>query len=182
MLIEYLPKCLGMVLQQNPLKAHHSCMQKKIWFDRLIINVSMFWWDTSKWSLNHKNIFNFYSLPNFNCFLKAFFCWAFSLSLYLLTISLAKEKHLTVIYNLTIFSRHKDWHSFDIGTSQFSTMLHHKLFTRGEVSTSSTILSTGRLVVLSLFVFILNDNSDTSAILTTEELGVHSPPLESEKI
>jgi hypothetical protein len=67
---------------------------------------------------------------------------------------------------LTTFSRHKDWHSFEVSISQFSIMLHHKFLTRGKVITLFTIVSTGRRVTLSLSVCFLNSNSATSAMLT----------------
>ena len=101
--------------------------------------------------------------------------------MYLLTISLAKEKDLILIYDLTIFSKHKDWHSFDISTSPFSIMLHHKLFKREEIKSSYTILSTyrrPRRVILSLFVCFLKTNSDNSS----HEWRGQSQPLDSEKM
>ena len=105
--------------------------------------------------------------------------------MYLLTISLAKEKDLTLIYDLTIFSKHKDWHSFDISTSPFSIMLHHKLFKREEIKSSYTILSTyrrPRRVILSLFVCFLKTNSDNSAMLVTHEWRGQTQPLDSERM
>ena len=94
----------------------------------------------------------FSSLAIFSSFLNAFFFGVPWLSLYLFTISLVNEKHLTVTYNLTTFSRHKDWHSFEVSTTQFSIMLHHKCFTREEVITLFTIVSTGRRVIVFICV------------------------------
>ena len=59
-------------------------------------------------------------------------------------------------------------------------MLHHKFFTREEVITSFTIVSTGRWVTLSLSVCFLNSNSATSAMLTIHEWGDQSPPLDKD--
>ena len=61
----------------------------------------------------------------FNYFRKALFFDTFILSLYLLTMSFANEKHLTLIYNLIKFSKRNDLHSLEISMSQFSTMLSH---------------------------------------------------------
>ena len=49
--------------------------------------------------------------------------------------------------------------------SQFATILHHKLFTWDEANTSFTILSTGRRIVLSLFVCFLKTISLASITL-----------------
>ena len=70
----------------------------------------------------------------------------------------------------------------EISVSQLFKMLHHKLFTREEVKTSITILSTGRRVTLSLFVCFLKTNSDASAMLITHGWGDQSPPLDKEEI
>ena len=61
-------------------------------------------------------------------------------------------------------------------------MLHHKLFTKEEVKTSFTIMSTGRRVTLSVFVCFLKTNYDTSAMLVTHEWGDQSPPLDKEEM
>jgi hypothetical protein len=50
----------------------------------------------------------------FNSFRRAFFFDTFILSLYLLTMYFANEKHLTLIYNLIKFSKHNDLHSLEI--------------------------------------------------------------------
>ena len=92
-------------------------------------------------------------------FCKAFFFETFLPSLYLLTTSFAKEKHLTFKYNLIKFSRHNDLHSFQISISQCSTMLSHMSMADAEDKTSFTIISTGRCVIISLLVSSWNVNS-----------------------
>lgn len=118
----------------------------------------------------------------FNSFRKAFFFDTFILSLYLLTMSFANEKHLTLIYNLIKFSKHNDLHSLEISMSQFSTMLSHRPLTDAEDKTSFTIVSAGRCVIISSFVLFLNVNSHASAMLTIHGWGDQSPPLEIEAI
>ena len=118
----------------------------------------------------------------FNCFREAFFCCVFSSNLYLFTISLAKENALTVEYSLTMFSKHKDWHSFDTSMSHCSTMLFHKLFASGDACTSSITLSIGNEVCLPVLECLLKHDSAISAIFTSQLLGAHNAPLEIDEM
>ncbi len=127
-----------------------------------------------------ENVQNYSSLSAFNCFRKALFFPVFSRSLYLFTISLAKEKLLTVAYSFTMFSKHSFWHSFDISISHWSRRLFQKLTASGEVWTSSTNLSTCNELALPDLVRFLKHISETSAMFRSYELGAQSAPWEIE--
>jgi hypothetical protein len=72
-----------------------------------------------------------------------------------------------------MFSKHKDWHSFDTATLDYSIMSFHKLFANGGAWTFLTTLSTCKEVGLPIFVCFLKHDSAILTILLSHEFGTH---------
>jgi hypothetical protein len=77
-------------------------------------------------------------------------------------------------YSLTMFPKHKDWHSFDTATLDCSIMSFNKLFANGGAWTFLTTLST--CIKRSRFAFpvcFLKHDSAILAISLSHEFGAH---------
>jgi hypothetical protein len=71
--------------------------------------------------------------------------FVFFLAICIINIPCKWETWDSVAYSLTMFSKHKDWHYFDVTTSDCSIILYHNIFANQEAWTSSTTLSTARV-------------------------------------
>jgi hypothetical protein len=76
-------------------------------------------------------------------------------------------------YSLKMFSKHKEWHSFDTATLDCSIMSFHKLFANGGAWTFLTTLSTCKEVGLPILVCLLKHDSAILAISLSHEFGAH---------
>ena len=76
-------------------------------------------------------------------------------------------------YSLTMFSKHKDWHSFDTATLDCSIMSFHKRFANGGAWMFLTTLSTCKEVGLPILVCFLKHDSAILAISLSHEFGAH---------
>jgi hypothetical protein len=78
------------------------------------------------------------------------------------------------MYSLTMFSKHKDWHSFDTAMLlDCSIMSFHKLFANGGAWTFLITLSTCKEVGLPILVCFLKHDSAILAISLSHEFGTH---------